>query len=287
MRYNEGKGEKGLSIRKIAKKLRISKTVVVKYLKLFKQGYDPYQVKTQLIKKTPKKYFSFESKDNSSQQLELKKLEIEGLNKELCQCKEQLAIKNEELENTKQNEDQQIESLEEDKTNLKRENSRLKDDLIRKDEDFENLKQIVQDQDQEKNKLEEINKNLRIENDGLQNDLVIKDEEIQKLHDEEKKLKDANKILMEKNSSYKEQMKNSDEENKRLKQKINDDDQIRVLLLDYIIKMHYNIIFLRKIEEIEAIQNKKPDMKEAINFINREVPRLYKQKILTNKKNTI
>ncbi|MCJ7571956.1 MAG: HTH domain-containing protein [Candidatus Thermoplasmatota archaeon] len=171
---------KSLSIRKIAKELHISKTTVVKYLKLFSQGYNPNQVNIYL----PKKKTPPSLTRQNQEKILLPEYNIE----------DEPEYQN--LEHTIRSLNQQIIKLEEDNLHLNKENNRLQEQLVSKDEEIENKTELIQEQkNQQISKPEEDNIYLKKELYRYQEQLVSKDEEIENKTQLIQKLNDDIKIM--------------------------------------------------------------------------------------------
>lgn len=241
---------KGLTIRETAKKLNISKTTVVKYLKIFNQGSNPSEISIKFKKKKKSKSYNRQISEkkycyeNYLKPLEQqnKKLAMDNMNlkEERDQYKNQLNVKKEEIERYQRvdiEKDNRIITLEKEIEEIKEEQNNNINQLTMKEE---NIRYTQVD----------INKDNRM---ITPDENIFLKQTLQEHIDENNNLKMKNTHLKEKEGEYIEQLKDKNIEINGLKQ------QIQNINAD---SKHKD--FLRRQEEYN----------QHYNFLNREIKKI-------------
>ncbi len=253
----------GLSVRKTAKKLHISKTTVVKYLKFFKQGYNPSQVNI----KPPRKNTSISQNQMGGDKICLPRYSNED-DSESDISKDSKEIMNEKIIKL-EHENKRLTQLSNEQhnvlmtqkgeiTNLEEELDEYKDQLIENEEEIKKLK------------LEQYNKYKIYEEKKIelksqfQEQLKSKDEEI-------------NKLKQEHNSNisrFQEQLKIKNKENIKLKQDITEISGIKDKLEEFRRKDDQ---WRKKVKEIRELQDKALDNETMQKVVLEELHKYYSQ----------
>jgi hypothetical protein len=264
----------------------------VKYLQLFKQGYDPYKVNIKFKKKkksksykrqTGEKNYCYENYVKLLEQ-QNKKLAMDKMNlkEERDKYKNQLNVKKEEIQRyirVDVEKDNRILSLENENNELLGELDQCKKHLNLKIEEVNSYKQLDIQKDNRISKLKQEIKELKEKLDRYKkqpkpdtdNNIFLK-QKIPEHIDENNSIKTKNTNPMVKDVGYKDQLKDNNLDINDLKlqmQNKNDENKCKILLriLEELNKQHYLNNQITK--QDEAISNQSFDINEFKDLIGK------------------